>query len=185
MTNNKSAEYEWCDGLWQGKVWGGGGYVFGVWRITAHQPTNTLGSEFKIIDQIFGQTHRKKRAQEQTMETMHNWVSLTCRCRSKPWRLLALSFAPLAPSLSGPPLALSLTLPLQYLAMWCVGCSRRNGDECQCIKFIQWLLQLFFFYFHDSRGGTKPWASKGGLSWQGRQINCKTCNKTRTSQMCV
>jgi len=70
-----------CD---RGKFGVGVVNVFGVWRITAHQPTNTLGSEFKIIDQIFGQTHRKKRAQEQTMETMHNWVSLTCRCRSKP-----------------------------------------------------------------------------------------------------
>lgn len=147
MTIANGGEYEWFGGS-------------GAWR--ERLPPTSLSSEFKIIDQIFGQTHRKKRAQEQTMETMHNWVSLTCRCRSKPWRLLTPRILVAPPC---PPWPLSLLRsPIFGNACGLAGMPERrnagrNGDECQCIKFIQWLLQLFFF--HDEA----LWV-KAGLAWQ-------------------
>lgn len=52
MTNNNSSKYEWCDAAWQGAWLRWEFFGYGL-------HPNTLGGEFKIIDQIFGQTHRK------------------------------------------------------------------------------------------------------------------------------
>lgn len=175
MTIHNGGEYEWFGGGGGGRQW---------------LPPTSLSSEFKIIDQIFGQTHRKNEHKSKlwkqciTGSVWHVVVAANPDGFS-----LRVSLSPRPPSLFRSPIFGNACGPAGMPEHRNAG---RNGDECQCIKFIQWLLQLFFF--HDEA----LWA-KGGLAWQemvgwgraeggagkGRQINCKTCNKTGTSQMCV